>query len=187
MFSEKYGVNTMKAIFRSFLFLIILGYLFVIGCSNQSNKAKTASDATGNQKIMTLKDTIEDVLNEAMTRLRYGDKSGLYENEFSYLKDTTTFDDYLKTGQMQYASNDSLSHIDVNDVELFNHDSARVKVTVNFEGPSGKKHSLDDKITVYYHKGRWIKPTISVIKHELEYENMIHQAESAAAAEAQSK
>jgi len=177
----------MKPIFRNLLFLIILGYLFVIGCSNQSNKAKTASNSTGNQKTMTLKDTIESVINEAMTRLRYGDKSGLYENEFSYLKDTTTFDDYLKTGQMKYAKNDSISHIDVNDVELFNHDSARVKVTVNFEGPTGKKHFLDDKITVYYHKGRWIKPTISVIGHELEYENMIHQAESSATAEAKDK
>ena len=148
----------------------------MVGCSGGSKDTKDTaeSDATAFDEPKTARDSIEQMLNEAMTRLRYTDKSALYENEFSYLTDTTTFDDYLKTGQMRYANADTLTRVDVTDIQLFGHDSAEVGVIVNFEGPTGEKHQLPDRIIVYYHKGRWIKPTISVIKHQQEYDVRAH-------------
>ena len=39
---------------------------------------------------------IEKVIDETIVRLRYRDKSGLYENEFEYLRDEENLDQYLQ-------------------------------------------------------------------------------------------
>ena len=124
------------------------------------------------------------MLNETITRLRYGDKSGLYDNEFEYAQDETTFDKYLGMTQIRIAQADTITSVEVRHVDFYDRDSAFVDVTVHFEGPTGQKSYYRDKIVVYYHRGRWIKPTVSVIDLQVHYDDMIRVADSAAEAEA---
>lgn len=183
MLSEKFGVNTMKRIFE-----LLLSVFFVIAmtvsCSKQADQStgdKAAGDKPANA---ALADSLSLALNEPWARLRYGDKSGFYENEFDYLTEDTTFDDYLKFPQISYASGDTLESLEVVSVERMG-DSAVVNVTVHFKGPSGKETQLYDQIfTVYWYNNRWIKPTVSKYELEMKYQDLIHKADSAAAAEA---
>ena len=170
------------------LMVAVAGVGFFWSCGKKSDSSDAGQDATvaSNAKgELSEEKIIEEMLNEAITRLRYGDKSGLYENEFDYATDEIGFDEYLAKGEIRYAQADSIAFIEVRHVKFFDHDSARVDVTVHFEGPTGKKSYLRDKIVIYYHKGRWIKPTVSIIDLQLNYDNMIRVADSAAEAEAE--
>lgn len=170
------------------LMVVVAGVGFFWSCGKKSDSGDAGQDATvaSNAKgDLSEEEIIEEMLNEVLTRLRYGDKSGLYENEFEYATDEIGFDEYLAKGEIRYAQADSITFVEVRHVKFFDHDSAIVNVTVHFEGPTGKKSYLRDKIVIYYHKGRWIKPTVSVIDHQVNYDNMIRVADSAAAAEAE--
>jgi len=194
MYSDRCGASIMKVISKKKILLLLeLGAVlsgFMYGCGgDQSAEQAGVDDATVSDapdEPVTLADTIELALNEALRRVKYGDKSNLYENEFDYLKDQMGYDKYLTLGPVRYAEADSLSWVDVVSVDLYDtgeYDSAWIDVVVNFEGPLGDKHSLEDRIVVYRHNGRWIKPTASVISQQIDYDRIIHEADSAAAAE----
>jgi hypothetical protein len=128
---------------------------------------------------------IQEALNSAIVRLKYGDKSGLYENEFEYLTDEKNFDEYLEYEPVQYARADSIDFIEVTGYEPREHNSVMVDVIVHFLGPTGVRTDFPDRVRMFRHKGRWIKPTVSRLTHQLEYEDNIRRADSAAEAEAE--
>lgn len=188
MYYVKYGVNIMKNIFKrqSFIFLSLSVLFIFYGCSDDSKNESTdnqqiAVESTSTQKEpLTVKDTIEAALAEAMERLRLHDNSGLYENEFSYLTDETSFDEYLTFGQITQRPPGNVTALAVDSLEMFAHDSASVWVSITVELQDGSvKELTEQKLIVYYHKNRWIKPTVSVIKNQVEYEDLIRQAEEA--------
>jgi len=178
-------VSTMKAPEALLIMFIFVSFLSFLSCGKKNGSGDDGQDAAVAQGKLSEEKVIEEILNEAITRLRYGDKSGLYENEFEYYTDEVNFDDYLKTAQMHYAQADTIAFVEVRHVEFFDRDSAHVDVTVHFEGPTGQKSFHRDELIVYYHKGRWIKPTISVIDLQKSYEEKIRIADSAATAEAE--
>ena len=103
------------------------------------------------------------MLNEGLIRLKYGDKSGLYELEFEYLRDEKTYDDYLAMGQIQWASMDSINHLEVTNV-IFNPDSsADVEILYVFDSEKGGFTDHTDNFVIYRRNGRWIKPTVSIL------------------------
>lgn len=122
----------------------------------------------------------EGLINETIDRMRYGDKAGLYDMEFEYFRDETTFDVYLTRGDIRWANADSLAFIEVMAVSLFAEDSAAVKVLIHFEGFGGKKTAVDEDFKLYHLQGYWHKPTVSVLSAQLDYEGLIRQAEEAA-------
>jgi hypothetical protein len=191
MFSERYGVNIKIVPKISKILLLTLmsvGLGFFGSCGKKSDSGSAGQDATvaSNAKGgLSEEEIIEEMMNEVLVRLRYGDKSGLYENEFEYSNDETSFDEYLGMGQIRFAQADTITFVEVRHVKFFDHDSALVDVTVHFEGPTGQKSYYRDKVVVYYHRGRWIKPTVSVIDLQVNYEEMIRVADSAAEAEAE--
>ncbi len=188
MFFEKCGVSTVKAadLIKLFLPLLILTGVASLGsCGKKSGSGQDTTVDLSTQTEGSKEHAIEEMLNETIERLRYGDKSGLYENEFDYFTDETNFDDYLKMAQLRYAQADTITFVEVRHVNFLDRDSALVDVTVHFEGPTGKKTFLRDKIIVYWHNGRWIKPTVTVIDLQRDYENKVRVADSAAAAEAE--
>ncbi len=130
---------------------------------------------------------IEDVINDALARLKLKDKTGLYENEFEYLRDQDVFDDYLKHSQVNWAQADTIEFVDVQLVDFFREDdSAVVDVVVNFHNPLSKSRSqIDDRITVFWHQGRWIKPTVSSRELQDRYDEMQRVADSMARLEAE--
>ncbi len=194
MHYETYGVNIMKNISKRFLLLILLLTVSIFyGCSsdNKEKKETINGDKTETQQLVidstfshkelvTVQDTIEAALIDAMERLRNYDNSGLYENEFAYLTDETTFDEYLKFGQIMHHPPGDVIALAVDSLSLFAHDSASVWLTISLEFQDGKVQELTDQnLIVYYHKNRWIKPTVSVIKFQAEYDDLIRQAEEA--------
>ena len=184
-------MNTMKVPEVSKILLLLListgiGFFGSCGKKNDSGNAGQDTTVASNAKgELSEEKNIEEMINEVLTRLRYGDKSGLYENEFEYAQDETSFEEYLGMGQIRFAQADTITLVEVRHVNFFDHDSAIVDVTVHFEGPTDKKSFFRDKVVVYYHKGRWIKPTVSVIDLQVNYDNMIRVADSVAAAEAE--
>ncbi len=181
---EKFGESTMKV--RETL-LIMLCVVLIASCNSKTGSDNVGQDSTliaGEIDEASEKEIIGRMLKETITRLKYGDKLALYENEFEYFTDEVNFDDYLEKGEIKWAQADTITFLEIKNVELFDRDSAIVNLTVHFEGPTGKKSYLDDKVVVYYHRGRWIKPTVTVIDRQLDYEEKIRVADSAAAAEA---
>ncbi len=173
---------------------IIVCMLFIIsgvilgGCSSQKNDTKSDNTpmTAEEQKSADWKE-IENILNEGLTRLKYKDKSGLYELEFEYLRDEKTYDDYLAMGEIRWASMDTINHVEVLNIDFFDRDSAHVTIKYVFDSPGGGQSTTDDIVTVYWHQGKWIKPTVSIIANQLEYEEAIKAAEAEALKEAQGK
>jgi len=165
----------MKRICESGLFLIFAVLIFVVsGCSGEKQPSETApAEDTGlaaKAEPVTVRDTIEVVLNEVIDRVRYGDKSGMYYNEFEYLRETMGFDEYIRQPQVHYAKTDTLKFLEVLDLMLYGHDSADVVLYVHSEGPTGVASKVQDTLTVFYHNDRWIKPTVSNMKEQLKWE-----------------
>jgi len=126
---------------------------------------------------------IQDALSEAITRWHYGDKAALYDNEFEYLQERFTFDDYLKFGELQLDA-DTVEGINAKKIELFGRDSAKVDAEIVFKGPTGKISRMNDTYWLWYHRGRWIRPTLSRFEQQQQYEQSRQAADSAADAEA---
>jgi hypothetical protein len=155
---------------------IMMAFL-LFGCGDSADTTEAAlTEVSGDSVVIA---QIEADLNEALTRLRLGDKSGLYEMEFQYFTDETNFDDYLKKGEIQFAQADSLESLTIQSIDMFKEDdSARLKVDVFFIGPSGKESHILQEIPVYLHQGRWIKPTVSTRDHQDPYDELIKAAEA---------
>ena len=170
---------------KALLIILCISLLTSCGSENGSEDVAQDSSAIAGQAGGTSEEKmIAKKLNETIMRLKYGDKSALYENEFEYFTDEVNFDEYLEKAEIRWAQADTITFLEIKNVELFDRDSAIVDLTVHFEGPTGKKSYLDDRIVVYYHKGRWIKPTVTVLHMQLDYQEKIRVADSAAAAEA---
>jgi hypothetical protein len=123
--------------------------------------------------------------DEAAARWSYGDKAVLYDLEFEYLQKENTFDEYLAFQQVAYLEADTLASMTVDSIDFFEGDSAYVAATAMFVGPSGDTSYMPDKYRLYFHRGRWIHPTVSTIDMQLEFEERRRVADSAAEAEAE--
>lgn len=152
--------------------------LLLVSCGGKDQTA--SNDGKTDQQV------IQEALTETITRWHYGDKAALYDNEFEYLQERFTFDDYLKFGELRLDA-DTVEDIIAKEIQLFDHDSAKVDAEVVFKGPTGKVTRLRDpftQYTLYYHRGRWIRPTLSQYGQQQKYEQSRRAADSAADAEA---
>ena len=172
-------------------FLTLVGLVVAVlsfGCSSGTDDASTSDKpavaATGD----SLSDSaqIARVFHEMIERMGYMDKSGMWENEFSYLRDEQTFDYYLETHTMvSTARKDTLDSVEVVAVDLYKPDSAITDVRLHFTGPTKVQSTLDQQVTLYWRRGTWIKPTVSVVSQQESYDEIIRRADSAAKAEAE--
>jgi len=196
MYSEKSGGNIVNK--HNLALSVIVGavLLSLFGCGQrQSDSTDTpANDTTVVAVVDSIgTDTVsqpeelsadglaaQEVLREVLTRLKYGDKSGLYENEFEYLTDETTFDEYLELAPVKNAEADTLVSVEVVAFEPSEENSALVTYIVHFKGPTGNATELGDVIRMFKYQGRWIKPTVSNWVNQKEYDDIVRQAEEAA-------
>lgn len=126
---------------------------------------------------------IEEEMQEVLTRWRYHDKAGIYDNEFEYVRDRYTLTEYLNLTKIKVMIADSLMGYEVTGGQFFGRDSVIVDDIVKFVGPSGKPTNFVNKDKLFWHQGRWIRPTLSQKWEQIEFEDMVRQADSAAAAE----
>jgi len=59
-----------------------------------------------------------------------------------------------------------------------------VDAEIEFKGPTGKISHMSDTYKMYFHRGRWIRPTLSNLRMQKAYERSRFEADSAAEAEA---
>ena len=189
MSSAKCGVNTMRICDSTrLLFIVLLGLLMAVwGCGGGSDTDTGSTDTTAAAPPDTsVEGIVSTMLNDAVERAGYGDVSGLWDNEFNYLHEQETYDFYVKRGQVTWAGStaDTVQRIEVLSVTPFDQDSALVGVVVHFKGPSGKETELDQDLVIYRQDGRWIKPTISAIALQVNYDSIRNEAIRAAEREA---
>ncbi|MCB2230719.1 hypothetical protein KQH82_08380 [bacterium] len=200
MSSERNGVNIVTAAKRLLALVSLVALLsLAVGCgSDSSESAADRADSqpaeSGEGRLQFSGEHAEEkaqmqaLVDEIIERFKYHDKAPLWENEFSYLHDRATFDEYLEYDHIKHFNPDSVDHIDLDSFE-FHGDTCYTWVTVYFEGPTGKVSTDHDVYPFYFHKGRWIRPTFtsnpSGIREQQEYERIMYQADSAAKAEAE--
>lgn len=169
--------------------IAILPLLALTGCGERVDEsetpvveetATTPADAYDFSEYGEHEQDARDIYNnvvEVIERLRYDDKSGLYENEFQYFREEKTFDDYLIHGEVQYANADSLDHVTIDYIEFFDQDSAAIDATFHILKSDSTIMPSEVRWMAYYHQGEWIKPYMSTMKLQLEYEELIRRAE----------
>lgn len=164
---------------------IALLTLLLLGCGE--NKETTQKIETVDQNPSTPEEKeklFEDILNLTMDRLRYKDKSYIYELEFPYYREENTFDEFLKNGKIRGAKADTLEFVDIVELIMYEPDSAVAYVEVHFKGPTGKETILKgDSLTFYWYGGKWVRPTVSTYDAQRQLDDIRRTADSAAQAE----
>ena len=147
------------------------------GCSSdESSTPKTPDRQADIQQI-------KNVLNETVDRLRYGDKTVLYEQEFDYVKKGLTYDDYLERNEIKRMNVDTVAAFVVKDATFPGGDSALVNVDVVFVGPLGDTTHFPQTWHMHYYDGRWIRPTLSTRQGQDYWAERRRVADSAAETE----
>ena len=158
--------------------LILALLLGLAACSSDTDEPRETLSTEEQDRL-----EIETTLAETAGRWRYGDKAVLYEQEFEYLQVEHTYDSYLEIDRIKRMESDTVVAFEVKDVRFFDRDSAMVSVDVVFVGPTEDTTRMPQEWMMYYHQGRWIRPSLSSIKYQLDFEERRRQADSAAAAE----
>ncbi len=161
--------------------IILFSVLTLVSLNNCSQKTEQEPVAEEN---LTDKEILEKSLSEALVRLSYGDKSGLYYFEFPYLREETNFDKYLAMRQIQWANMDTVVALRINNLTYFGEDSVELAVDYVFKGISGQESTRPDMFKLFKCKGEWIKPTVSTLKKQLEFDEIYDAAIKAAEKEA---
>lgn len=170
--------------YRFLVLFVLVALVAVLGCGGD-DQTETVADTKPAEDTLPFARVLEKQFNQTLDRLRYGDRSGLWENEFPFLREEMTFDLYVQDRQIRFANADSLTFLEVRHVDKFDMDSAVCEVTFHFEGLSGKKHFADQEFTVYYYQGKWIKPTISSYAQQAHVDSLMQEAIKAAEREAE--
>lgn len=147
---------------------IVIGLAACSGDRSEENSADSSETAT----VLTRLDTIELMMNNAMDRLRLGDKTELYRLEFSYLKDTMSFDDYLKNPTIM-AYTLVPSRVIVDSIGPANGDSIVASVRIAFADANGQESFESFSVPVYLHRGEWIKPTLSAYINQVSWDSVV--------------
>jgi len=176
----------MKRIYNLYFIFILLSLL--LGCSSEKKDTSSSSkelsaiiypDDYPYYKFKTpvsLKDSIEVMLNAAIERQRYNDKSGMYEMEFGYLTDQITLDQYIRDKLIMRDKVELINKVEVLDVHRFNNDSASTNVMVFVKNSKGEVIQSEQQIIVYNYRGQWIRPTLSKVESELKYQNVLRNS-----------
>jgi hypothetical protein len=157
--------------------LIAAGLLLAIDGCGGSDSTSTPATPQDDRAL------IQESLTEVITRWHFRDKAGLYDNEFDYLRERMTFDQYLQANEIKLDA-DTVMGIEVKDLHLFGRDSADVAVEIIFEGPTKLQSRMRDAFRMYRYHDKWIRPTLSNMEAQVEYDRLKKSYEEAAEAEA---
>ena len=150
---------------RIFGLIVLAIGLLAFGCGgdgdDKSGQTKAPDEMTEEEKVMAS-------MTELIERLVEGDKTVLYEHEFSYFKDETSLSDYFKIPKVADYAYDTLSKIEYDSV-VFYEDSARVYALVTYESKAGGEIKRHYSFWMYNYHGWWQKPYCSLARKEREY------------------
>lgn len=173
----------------------MLAALLLTACGSDSDESDETADATTEPTERDFsgdraedKAEIESMFDELLARVKAGDVGVLYDDEFTYLKQDYTYDDYLNFAQIQAFDFSNVEELNILEYNFRGEDTCEVLLEAVFKTPDGGEQRQANPTLIYYHEGEWIKPTISGIGNgpalQRRLERSIFEAESAAAAEA---
>lgn len=167
------------------ILVMIILILSVPGCGENKETTEKVVPAAQNPTTPEGKEKLfEDIINRTMDRLRYNDRSYIYELEFPYYREENTFDKFLENGRVRGAKADTLEFVDIVKLTMYEPDSAVAHVEVHFKGPTGEETILKgDSLTFYWYDGKWIRPTVSTYEAQRQLDETRQRADSAAQAE----
>jgi len=144
----------------------LLLLLFFVGCGSgeQAKKEPVAPKEPINTDEMALRAT----LTESFDRIKEGDKTVMYENEFSYYHLEVSLSQYLELKAVRGYGADSLIGIEIDSV-TFTGDSARAHFRVKYESADGSIKEQPANIKMYRDAGRWVRPYLSKWDKERDY------------------
>ena len=149
------------------LFLTAFVAVVLIGCS--TDQTEQAGDASGlSYDPVVAEEQIRANLNEFFERIREGDKTVMFEQEFDYYHVNWTLDDYYGFAQVMNYVYDTLKGIDIDSVRLFE-DSAIVFIQIIYESDLGGETHMAYPTRMYRSGDRWHKPSMSNTQEEWEF------------------
>lgn len=103
------------------------------------------------------------------TRIKVRDYAAIWENEFAYMRDESPLEEYLKNPYMKWYQPDTLMAVQVDSVSIFG-DTAYAHMMVEWL-LSDSTFSVDTiRLRWYYSDDEWIKPQLSDLGRQLEFE-----------------
>ncbi len=167
--------------FRSLLLIALVSFL--IGCSaDEPKETEVTPEPSDAVTEMTEEDKLKASMTELIERMIEGDKSVLYEHEFSYYTDETSFSEYMTLHKVIDYAYDTLSGITYNTVNIMG-DSAIVNANIIYESRAGGEITKTYTFKMYNFSGKWIKPYMSNIRLERDYLEQRRIYDSTVAAE----
>lgn len=166
---------------RGFRLLTILSLLILMSaCSEQGGEtAKTEVAASkGSDSINPAEIPIREALTEFFGRLKEGDKTVMYENEFTYYQLEYPLGKYYELDRVKNYKYDTLKGIAIDSVKIMQ-DSAAVYFSIIYQNLLGEENQRKYYRIMYYTRDRWILPYLSRIKDELEFRQRKREYDSA--------
>ncbi len=157
-------MNIMKV---KYLFAVAAIIALIASCSQKeaSKPSDGAQYAVGSDK-----EQVKHDVSDFFDRMREGDKTVLYENEFPYYKQLASLNDYYTFDQIMAYQYDTMKAMTVDSVTIMA-DSAIAYITVTYELRAGGETTQDYPVRMYRSGDHWIKPSMSNVRQEAEYED----------------
>ncbi len=157
--------------------LILMAVLAVvlIGCSTEQTKPLGDTSGLSYDPVEAEKEIRANLL-DFFKRIREGDKTVMFEQEFDYYHVNWTLDDYYGFAQVSQYVYDTLKGIDIDSVRLFE-DSAKVYIKIVYESDLGGETRMPYAPTMYRSGDRWHKPSMSNTKEEWEFREVYRDYE----------
>ncbi|MCX6827276.1 MAG: hypothetical protein NTV06_08455 [candidate division Zixibacteria bacterium] len=153
--------NTIR--FR-YLAILFAWLICIASCGTNQSKREAAPAITAGGDEAAIRASLE----EWFDRLKEGDMTVMYENEFSYYKLDNPLSKYLELDKIKKYPYGTLKAMDIDSVKLMG-DSALVYLRVTRYSNAGGGQWHPYRNTVYRSQGRWIKPAISRCNEERDY------------------
>lgn len=155
---------------KLFSYILAVVLLLAAGCgTEQKSDSKTEiSKAAETAGASNDRERIRQALTEMIDRVKEGDKTVLYENEFTYFTDSVSLSAYMEIPRVIDYAYDTLHGIAVDTIKLMD-DSALVMARIIYRSVGGGEIERIYPIKVYRSGERWIKPYLSNYMREAEY------------------
>lgn len=163
--------------FSALAFLAVI--FFIFGCGGQKapgNDNKTAANTTVSDDSDEA--VIRNLMTEYIERVREGDKTVLYENEFMYYKDIISLTEYYEYPRVRDYVYNTLSHVVTDSVEILG-DSAFAWIRLFYLTDEPDEGGHPYQTTFYRSMGRWYRPYLSRWEQQLELEEEMRAYEEA--------
>ncbi|UCD18496.1 MAG: hypothetical protein JSV44_06200 [Candidatus Zixiibacteriota bacterium] len=144
--------------------LIAIAAILLVGCAAERTADTSGQPADDNSDEAKIRASLTELFN----RIREGDKTVMYEQEFDYYRQEYSLSQYYEFDRVMQYRYDTLKRIEIDSVKLFG-DSATAYVHIIYESEMGGEIRTPYPVRMFRSGDRWIKPSMSNSRDEWEY------------------